>query len=94
MQRHSEARRGPPRHAVFTAPRPLRIARLSTLSLTSAPPTSSLTPPPLLDAAYHAQYRRLPLHWAAQNSSSVAVVQALLAANPEAAMATDNVRGL
>ncbi len=34
----------------------------------------------------------MPLHYAARDSSSVAVVQALLAAYPEAAMATDKVR--
>ena len=34
----------------------------------------------------------MPLHYAAMNSSSVAVVQALLAANPEAAKATTEVR--
>jgi ankyrin repeat protein len=41
---------------------------------------------------FHAQIGWTPLHHAAANSSSVAVVQALLAAYPEAAMATDNVR--
>ena len=82
-QRHAEG----PRHAVFTAPRPAK--RLSTLSLTSAPPTSSLT---LIAAVFHAQYGQTPLHEAAQCSSSVAVVQALLAANPEAAMARNHVR--
>ncbi len=41
---------------------------------------------------FHAQAGWLPLHMAAMRSSSVAVVQALLAANPEAAMATDKVR--
>jgi ankyrin repeat protein len=49
-------------------------------------------PPPLLAAVFHAQSGATPLHWAAVCSSSVAVVQALLAAYPEAAMATDNVR--
>ena len=34
----------------------------------------------------------MPLHIAAWNSTSVAVVQALLTANPEAARAKDNVR--
>ena len=41
---------------------------------------------------FHAQDGQTPLHWAAQNNSSVAVVQALLAAYPEAAKATDSVR--
>jgi hypothetical protein len=65
-----------------------RAPPASTLSLTSAPPTSSL----ILAAVFHAQDGRLPLHCAAANSSSVAVVQALLAAYPEAASARDNVR--
>ena len=34
----------------------------------------------------------MPLHRAAYNSTSVAVVQALITANPEAAKAKDNVR--
>jgi hypothetical protein len=41
---------------------------------------------------FHAQYEWTPLHKAAQFSSSVAVVQALLAAYPEAAMARTMVR--
>ena len=45
---------------------------------------------------FHAQDGTTPLHLAlheaARNSSSVAVVQALLAANPEAASATTKVR--
>ena len=42
---------------------------------------------------FHAQYGgNTPLHYAAANNSSVAVVQALLAAYPEAAMATTPVR--
>ena len=49
-------------------------------------------PPPLLAAVYHAQNGRLPFHMAAWNSSSEAVVQALLQAYPEAAKATDKVR--
>jgi len=66
-----------------------RAPPASTLSLTSAPPTSPLT---LLAAVFHAQDGDTPLHYAALYSSSVAVVQALLAAYPEAASATDNVR--
>ena len=66
-----------------------RAPPASTLSLTSAPPTSPLT---LLAAAFHAQAGWTPLHVAASHSSSVAVVQALLAANPEAASARSNVR--
>ena len=46
-------------------------------------------PPPLIAAVYHAQEGNTPLHRAAGNSSSVAVVQALLQAYPEAAKATD-----
>ena len=49
-------------------------------------------PPPLIAAVYHAQHGDTPLHMAAWNSSSVAVVKALLQANPEAAKATDKVR--
>ena len=49
-------------------------------------------PPPLIAAVYHAQEGNTPLHRAAGNSSSVAVVQALLQAYPEAAKATDKVR--
>jgi hypothetical protein len=41
---------------------------------------------------FHAQAGELPLHRAAAYSSSVAVVQALLAAYPEAASATTKVR--
>ena len=41
---------------------------------------------------FHAQVGRTPLHNAAYCSSSVAVVQALLAAYPEAAKATNKVR--
>jgi ankyrin repeat protein len=41
---------------------------------------------------FHAQAGRTPLHYAAEYSSSVAVVQALLAAYPEAAKARSNVR--
>eukprot|EP00900_Chrysochromulina_parva_P025762 jgi/Chrpa1/781/Chrysochromulina_OHIO_Genome00009602-RA len=48
-------------------------------------PTSSL-----IAAVFHAQSGYTPLHYAAAKSSSVAVVQALLAANPEAAKATTN----
>ena len=40
----------------------------------------------------HTQHGDTPLHYAAKYSSSVAVVQALLAAYPEAAKATDKVR--
>jgi hypothetical protein len=44
----------------------------------------------LIAAVFHAQTGFTPLHWAAQSSSSVAVVHALLAAYPEAATARDN----
>ena len=73
-------------------------SRLSTLSITSAPSTSLLThflsllccvPHALLThflsllcCVPQAQNGNTPLHYAANNSSSVAVVQALLAANP------------
>jgi len=49
-------------------------------------------PTPLLAAACHVQYGNTPLHGAAYKGSSVAVVQALLAVNPEAATATAKVR--
>jgi len=50
-------------------------------------------PPSVLAAVFHAQGGRYtPLHVAAGCSTSVAVVQALLAAYPEAATARDNVR--
>jgi ankyrin repeat protein len=55
-------------------------------------PTHVVAHPPLIAAVFHAQTGWTPLHFAAACSSSVAVVQALLAANPEAASATDNVR--
>jgi hypothetical protein len=64
-----------------------RAPPASTLSLTSAPPTSSLIH--LIAAVFHTQNGWTPLHLAAGNSSSVAVVQALLAAYPEAAKARD-----
>jgi hypothetical protein len=67
-----------------------RAPPASTLSLTSAAPTSSLIH--LFAAVFHAQLGWTPLHKAAIYSSSVAVVQALLATYPEAAMATDTVR--
>ena len=88
-QRHSEALRGPSARDVH---RPwLCVPRASTLSLTSAHPPHP-SPTPLLAAACHVQGGNTPLHWAAAYSSSVAVVQALLAAYPEAATATDEVR--
>jgi len=55
-------------------------------------PTHVVAHPPLIAAVFHAQLERLPLHLAALYSSSVAVVQALLAAYPEAAIARDIVR--
>jgi hypothetical protein len=56
-------------------------------------PTHLAAHSPLLAAVFHEQYDySMPLHLAARNSSSVAVVQALLAAYPEAASATNHVR--
>jgi hypothetical protein len=55
-------------------------------------PTHVIPHPPLIAAVFHAQDGWTPLHCAAHNSSSVAVVQALLAANPEAASARTWVR--
>ena len=94
-QRHSEALRSTQctQRALSSRCTPplARRTACSTLSLTSAhPPCCS--PTPLLAAAYHVQAGQTPLHCAAQCSSSVAVVRALLAAYPEAATATDNVR--
>ena len=54
-----------------------------------SPPTSSLLPSPI---TIHVQDGMVPLHHAACHSTSVAVVQALITANPEAAKATDEVR--
>ena len=89
-QWHSAALRGARRALGTRSSPPL------TLRSVQAPCPSHLLhprhPPPLLAAVFHAQTERTPLHVAAWNSSSVAVVQALLAANPEAAMATTNVR--
>jgi len=55
-------------------------------------PTHLIDHPPPLIAAVYAQYGHTPLHLAAQYSSSVEVVQALLAAYPEAASARNYVR--
>ncbi len=80
-----------PRHAVFTAPRPAYSA--SKHPVPHIRPTHVIAHPlPLIAAVFHAQAGNTPLYLAAGNSSSVAVVQALLAAYPEAAMATNNVR--
>ena len=60
-----------------------------------AAPRASLTPylvAPPSPITIHVQSGNMPLHWAACHSTSVAVVQALLTANPEAARAKDNVR--
>ena len=86
-QRHSEG----PRHAVFTAHCPAYST--SKHPVPHFRPTHVIShPPPLIAAVYHAQNGRLPFHMAAWNSSSEAVVQALLQAYPEAAKATDKVR--
>jgi hypothetical protein len=91
IQRHSEARRG-------ASARGLHRPSPSAYSASEHPvphirPTHLIAhPPPLIAALFHAQWRRLPLHLAAWDSSSVAVVQALLAAYPEAASATAEVR--
>ena len=53
-----------------------------------SPPPSSLLPSPI---TIHIQIGEVPLHYAAHSSTSVAVVQALLTANPEAAKAKDNI---
>jgi hypothetical protein len=50
-------------------------------------PTHLIAHPPLIAAVFHAQDGLTPLHMAALNSSSVVVVQALIAAYPAAAMA-------
>jgi hypothetical protein len=86
-QRHAEG----PRHAVFTAPRSPCVASKHPVPLIR--PTHVIAhSPSVLAAVFHAQYGKTPLHYAAASSSSVAVVQALLAAYPEAASARNNVR--
>ncbi len=89
MQRHSEALRGP-------SPRGLHRPSPCVASKHPVPHIRPIHliahPPSLLAAVFHAQWGNTPLHYAANHSSSVAVVQALLAANPEAATARDNVR--
>jgi len=89
MQRHSEARRGPSARGLHR-PSPC---------VASKPPVPHICsthlvahPPSLIAAVFHAQTGDTPLNVAAVYSSSVAVVQALLAANPEAATARNNVR--
>ena len=47
---------------------------------------------PAAARAKDSEYGWVPLHWAANSSTSVAVVQALITANPEAAKAKNNVR--
>ena len=54
-----------------------------------SPPTSWLLTWPITT---YVQYGYVPLHYAAYKSTSVAVVQALVTANPEAAKAKANVR--
>jgi hypothetical protein len=88
IQRHSEAIRGPSARGLHR-PSPCvaskhPVPHIRSTHLIAHPPT-------LLAAVFHAQHGSTPLHWAAHSSSSVAVVQALLAAYPEAATATDNV---
>eukprot|EP00900_Chrysochromulina_parva_P001361 jgi/Chrpa1/11225/Chrysochromulina_OHIO_Genome00019518-RA len=73
------------------SPSRARARVLAPFPLTSAHPPQ--LPPTLpIAAACHVKLGHTPLHYAAQNSSSLAVVQALLAANPEAATAIDEVR--
>jgi hypothetical protein len=84
-------RRPPRRRSRYVAPRPC----VPTCKRPSpSHPLPQLVPHPtrLLAAACHVQNGNTPLHDAARYSSSVAVVQALLAAYPEAATATNIVR--
>jgi hypothetical protein len=88
-QRHSEARRGPSARGLHR-PSPCVASKHPVPHIR---PTHLIAhPPSLLAAVFHAQAGELPLHRAAAYSSSVAVVQALLAAYPEAASATTKVR--
>jgi hypothetical protein len=96
-QWHSAALRGTQRGLATRSSPPLALRSASKHPVPHIRPTHFIAHPPhLIATVFHAQRGRaggqLPLHLAARNSSSVAVVQALLAANPEAAMATDNVR--
>jgi hypothetical protein len=89
MQRHSEPRRGPSARGLHR-PSPC-VASKHPVPLIR-PAHVIAHPPSVLAAVFHAQDGFMPLHYAAACSSSVAVVQALLAAYPEAASATTKVR--
>jgi hypothetical protein len=89
IQRHSEALRGPSARGLHR-PSPC-VASKHPVPLIR-PAHVIAHPPSVLAAVFHAQDGFMPLHYAAACSSSVAVVQALLAAYPEAASATTKVR--
>ena len=89
IQRHSEARRGPSARGLHR-PSPCVASKHPVPHICSTHLIAH--PPPLIAAVFHAQFGSTPLHVAAAGNSSVAVVQALLAAYPEAASATDKVR--
>jgi hypothetical protein len=94
-QWHSEALRGAQRALGTRSSPPLALRSASKHPVPHICPTHLIAhPPSILAAVFHAQDGSTPLHLAAENSSSVAVavVQALLAANPEAASATNKVR--
>jgi hypothetical protein len=92
-QWHSAALRGTQRALGTRSSPPLALRRASKHPVPHICRTHLVAhPPSVLAAVFHAQFGGTPLHYAASNSSSVAVVQALLAANPEAASVTNDVR--
>jgi hypothetical protein len=91
-QWHSAALRGAQRALGTRSSPPLALRSASKHPVPHICSTHLIAhPPPLIAAVFHAQWG-LPLHVAAYGSSSVAVVQVLLAAYPEAAKATNHVR--
>ncbi len=91
-QWHSAALRGTQRALGTRSSPPLALRSVQAPCPSHPPRPRHRSSTPLIAAVFHAQHGELPLHVAAYHSSSVAVVQALLAANPEAASATTNVR--
>ena len=91
-QWHSAALRGTQRALCTRSSPPLALRSASKHPVPHIRPTHLIAhPSPLIAAAFHAQYGWTPLHRAAGFNSSLAVVQALLKAYPEAAKATTNV---
>jgi hypothetical protein len=96
IQWHSAALRGTQRALGTRSSPPLALYSASKHPVPHMCPTHLIAhPPPLIAAVFHAQHGQgwyTPLHCAAHKSSSVAVVQALLAAYPQAAKALNMVR--